>query len=56
MTTVNLNAAYFPGVELLSAVATVGILLYGGMQAIEGDITPGVVFACTSLSRLVGPR
>ncbi|MDQ3723373.1 MAG: ABC transporter ATP-binding protein/permease, partial [Actinomycetota bacterium] len=45
MTTVNLNAAYFPGVELLSAVATVGILIYGGMQAIEGDITPGVIIA-----------
>ena len=45
MTTVNLNAAYFPGVELLSAIATVGILLYGGVQAIEGDITPGVIVA-----------
>ena len=45
MTTVNLNAAYFPAVELLSAVATVGILLYGGAQAIQGDITPGVIFA-----------
>ncbi|MFP5362934.1 MAG: ABC transporter ATP-binding protein [Thermoleophilia bacterium] len=45
MTTVNLNAAYFPGVELLSALATVGILVYGGLQAIDGDITPGVVFA-----------
>ena len=36
MTTVYLNAAYFPGVELLSALATVGILLYGGVQAIHG--------------------
>ncbi|HWI07853.1 MAG TPA: ABC transporter ATP-binding protein [Solirubrobacteraceae bacterium] len=45
MTTVNLNAAYFPAVELLSALATVGILIYGGLQAIDGDITPGVVFA-----------
>ena len=45
MTTVNLNAAYFPAVELLSALATVGIVVYGGMQAIDGDITPGVVFA-----------
>ncbi|HEX6390461.1 MAG TPA: ABC transporter transmembrane domain-containing protein, partial [Solirubrobacteraceae bacterium] len=45
MTTVNLNAAYFPAVELISALATVGIVVYGGMQAIDGDITPGVVFA-----------
>ena len=45
MTTVNLNAAYFPAVELLSALATVGIVVYGGMQAIDGEITAGVVFA-----------
>ena len=32
MTTVYLNAAYFPAVELLSALATVGILLFGGIQ------------------------
>ena len=42
MKTVYLNAAYFPGVELLSALATAGILLYGGIQAVEGDITIGV--------------
>ena len=45
MTTVNLNAAYFPAVELLSALATVGILVYGGLQAIDGEMTTGVVFA-----------
>ncbi|MDA0159633.1 ABC transporter ATP-binding protein/permease [Solirubrobacter ginsenosidimutans] len=45
MKTVYLNAAYFPGVELLSAVATAGILLYGGIQAVEGDITIGVLVA-----------
>ncbi len=45
MTTVNLNAAYFPAVELLSAVATVAILLYGGFQVIDGDIESGVVVA-----------
>jgi ATP-binding cassette subfamily B protein len=45
MTTVNLNAAYFPAVELLSALATVGILLYGGFQAIHGDVSAGVVIA-----------
>ncbi len=43
MTTVNLNAAYFPGVELISALATVGILLYGGAQAMDGAITLGVL-------------
>jgi ATP-binding cassette subfamily B protein len=45
MKTVNLNAAYFPAVELLSALATAGILLYGGIQAIDGDITVGVLVA-----------
>jgi ABC-type multidrug transport system fused ATPase/permease subunit len=45
MTTVYLNAAYFPGVELLSALATAGILLYGGTQALHGDVTVGVLVA-----------
>ena len=45
MTTVYLNAAYFPGVELLSALATAGILFYGGVQAIQGDVTVGVLVA-----------
>jgi len=45
MTTVNLNAAYFPAVELLSALATVGILLYGGLQAVDGEIEIGVIVA-----------
>ena len=44
MTTVNLNAAYFPGVELLSSLVTVGILLIGGFEAIRGDVQTGVVF------------
>jgi len=43
MTTVYLNAAYFPAVELLSALATVGILVYGGLQVINGDMTIGVL-------------
>jgi ATP-binding cassette subfamily B protein len=44
MRTVNLNAAYFPSVELLSAVATAGILIYGGNQVISGDgVTIGVL-------------
>jgi ATP-binding cassette subfamily B protein len=37
MRTVHLNAAYFPAVELLSALATAAILLYGGSQVIRGD-------------------
>jgi ABC-type multidrug transport system fused ATPase/permease subunit len=42
-TTVNLNAAYFPAVEFVSAIATVGILLYGGHQVLQGDVTIGVL-------------
>ena len=38
MQTVYLNAAYFPSVELLSAVATAAILIYGGNQVIEGAV------------------
>jgi ABC-type multidrug transport system fused ATPase/permease subunit len=45
MRTVYLNATYFPGVELLSAVATAAILLYGGSQAIDGAIQIGVIVA-----------
>jgi ABC-type multidrug transport system fused ATPase/permease subunit len=45
MKTVYLNAAYFPAVELLSAIATAGILLYGGLQAVDGDVTVGVLVA-----------
>ena len=45
MKTVYLNAAYFPAVELLSALATAGILVYGGLQAIDGDVTIGVLVA-----------
>ncbi len=43
MRTVHMNAAYFPGVELLSAIGTAAILLYGGYQAIEGQIAIGVL-------------
>jgi ABC-type multidrug transport system fused ATPase/permease subunit len=45
MTTVKLNAAYFPGVELLSALVTVEILVVGGIAAINGSTSTGVVFA-----------
>ena len=43
LVTVKLNAAYFPAVELVSAVATVGILIVGGGHAINGDIEIGVL-------------
>jgi ABC-type multidrug transport system fused ATPase/permease subunit len=45
MTTVKLNAAYFPAVELLSALVTVEILAIGGLEAIDGHTSTGVVFA-----------
>ena len=43
LVTVNLNAAYFPAVEFVAAIATVGILIVGGGQAINGDIEIGVL-------------
>jgi ATP-binding cassette subfamily B protein len=43
MKTVYLNAAYFPSVELLSAVATAAILIYGGNQVVDGAIEIGVL-------------
>ncbi|MHB1539079.1 MAG: ABC transporter ATP-binding protein, partial [Solirubrobacteraceae bacterium] len=45
MTTVRLNAAYFPAVEMLSGVALAVIVLYGGYQTISGHITAGTVVA-----------
>ena len=45
MRTVYLNATYFPAVELLSAVATAAIILYGGTQAIDNAIQIGVIVA-----------
>jgi ATP-binding cassette, subfamily B, bacterial len=43
--TVYLNASYFPAVELLAAVGTAAILLFGGSQAIDGAIQIGVIVA-----------
>lgn len=45
MRTVLLNASYFPGVELLAAVGTAAILLYGGSQSIDGAIQIGTIIA-----------
>ena len=43
MKTVYLNASYFPAVELLAAIGTAVILLYGGSQAIDGAIKVGII-------------
>jgi len=56
MTTVRLNAAYFPTVEMLSGLAVAAIIVYGGLQAIEGHITAGTVVAfVAALSYLFDP-
>jgi ATP-binding cassette subfamily B protein len=44
MKTVYLNSAYFPAVELLSSLVTVEILVIGGIEAITGHASTGVVF------------
>jgi ABC-type multidrug transport system fused ATPase/permease subunit len=43
MKTVYLNAAYFPSVELLSAIATAAILIYGGNQVLDNAVEIGVL-------------
>jgi ABC-type multidrug transport system fused ATPase/permease subunit len=43
--TVFLNASYFPAVELLSALGTAVILLYGGYQVIDGNVEVGILVA-----------
>jgi ATP-binding cassette subfamily B protein len=43
MVTVKLNAAYFPAVEFVSSLATVLVLIFGGAQAIDGQVTVGVL-------------
>jgi ATP-binding cassette subfamily B protein len=56
MTTVRLNANYFPAVEMLSGVAIAAIVLYGGYQAIDGHITVGTVVAfIAALANLFEP-
>jgi ABC-type multidrug transport system fused ATPase/permease subunit len=45
MKTVYLNASYFPAVELLAALATAVILVYGGSLAIDESIQIGVIVA-----------
>jgi ABC-type multidrug transport system fused ATPase/permease subunit len=56
MRTVQLNANYFPAVEMLSGLAIAAIVLYGGYQAIDGHITVGTVVAfIAALSNLFEP-
>jgi len=56
MTTVKLNAVYFPSVEMLSGLAVAVIVLYGGLQAIEGNISIGTIVAfVAALSNLFEP-
>ena len=56
MRTVNLNAAYFPAIEFISAVATVVVLLYGGNQVLGGAIKVGVLVGfLTALSNFFNP-
>jgi len=43
MKTVVLNAAYFPAVEFISSLATVMVIVFGGIQAIDGNIQIGVL-------------
>jgi ATP-binding cassette subfamily B protein len=45
MKTVSLNAAYFPAVEMLAAIGTAAIVLYGGYQEIDNQIELGVLVA-----------
>jgi ABC-type multidrug transport system fused ATPase/permease subunit len=56
MKTVRLNATYFPAVEMLSGLAVAAIVLYGGLQAINGHVTAGTVVAfVAALSYLFDP-
>jgi ATP-binding cassette subfamily B protein len=43
MKTVHLNAAYFPAVEFISSLATVMVIVFGGLQAIDGNLEIGVL-------------
>ncbi|HYF27853.1 MAG TPA: ABC transporter ATP-binding protein [Baekduia sp.] len=45
MTTVKLNASYFPVVEFISSLGTVVVLIVGGAQAVQGDLSTGTLVA-----------
>ncbi len=43
MKTVVLNASYFPAVEFVSSLATVMVIVFGGIQVIDGNVQIGVL-------------
>jgi ATP-binding cassette subfamily B protein len=45
MQTIRISAAYFPGVELLTALGTALVLLFGGWRVLDGDLSVGVLVA-----------
>jgi len=45
MQTIRISAAYFPGVEFLTALGTALILLFGGRRVLDGDLSVGVLVA-----------
>ena len=45
--TVVLNGIYFPGVDVLSTLATAVVLGYGGWLVVDGSMTVGTLFAFT---------
>jgi ATP-binding cassette subfamily B protein len=56
MTTVYLNAAYFPAIEFVSAVATIVVLLYGGNEVLHGHLAVGVLVGfLAALSNFFNP-
>lgn len=45
MATVRLSGLYFPGIELLSGLATAAILYFGATRVLDDDLTVGVMVA-----------
>lgn len=45
MQTIRISAAYFPGVEFLTAIGTALVLLFGAHRVMDGDLSVGVLVA-----------
>lgn len=45
MRTIRISSVYFPAVEFLTAIGTALVLLFGGWQVLDGDLTIGVLVA-----------
>jgi ATP-binding cassette subfamily B protein len=45
MRTIRISSMYFPAVEFLTAIGTALVLLFGGWQVLDGDLTIGVLVA-----------